>query len=350
MTRADFENTVQQRFGVQTVRTGTLAEQERGSTRRGAPIAPRLDPAAWRSWDPGGSSEVYRWIISSLESVSANFGGIPAVREIVFFEVAYEQDTTTGAVIPHPDTGASYGAGVMTIYHSGISSIRALPSGRSSTRPPANRPAIAVRTPGSSPGADLPLPSAEQSGRRTITHELGHGLAETALTPPGSGGAALDSSMMDDYKAAVGWIGPRGSERLFDIGAEAVRMAARGGTPPGATFEITEPHWNDPRWVEQPISGYMVRGGPSEDFAEAVSTYVNEPATLRARSPRRYKFLEERKARWRPGLRQPTAAPAAPAPPGPSVQPPAPARPRFGPLYEPRRDFNPEILKSAEDL
>jgi Domain of unknown function (DUF4157) len=340
MTRAEFEVTVRQRFGVPTVRTGTLQEQEQKSTRRGAPIPPHINPATWHSWDPGSASEIYRWIISSLESVSANFGGIPNVQEIVFFEVEYDQDTTSGAVVARPEVGASYGAGVMTIFHSGISRWAAFPTERSSTQPPQNRPTAVVQTPGSSPGADLPLPTPEQSAERTMTHELGHGLAETALTPPASGGAALDASMMDDYKRAVGWIGPAGSERLFDIGAQAVQTAITNASPPPATFEITEAHWNDPRWVEQPMSGYMVRGGPSEDFSEAVSAYVHTPAALRARSPRRYAFLDSRKSRWQPGLRQVTAART------PSQQSggnrPAP--------YEPRRDFNREILKSAEDL
>jgi Domain of unknown function (DUF4157) len=355
MTRAEFEVTVLQRFGVLTVRTGTLQEQEQQSMRRGAPTPPRIDPAAWHSWDPGSSSEIYRWIISSLENVSANFGGIPGVREIVFFEVEYEQDTTTGAVVARPQIGASYGAGVMTIYRSGISGQAAFPTQRSSTRTPQNRPTIVVQTPGSSPGADLPLPTPEQNAQRTITHELGHGLVETALTPPASGGTALDASMIDDYKRTVGWIGAAGSERLFDIGAQVVQTAIANGSSPPATFEITEAHWNDPRWVEQPMSGYMVAGGPSEDFPEAVSVYINAPAVLRARSPRRYEFLHSRKSRWQSGLRQPATAPPPSQQPGgnrpaPELRPPVPGRPRFGPLYEPRRDFNREILKSVEDL
>jgi hypothetical protein len=355
MTRAEFEATVLQRFGVLTVRTGTLQEQEQKATRRGAPTPPRIDPATWHTWDPGSSSEIYRWIISSLESMSANFGGIPGVREIIFFEVEYEQDTTTGVVVARPQVGASYGAGVMTIFRSGISRHAAFPTERSSTQPPKNRPTIAVQTLGSSPGADLPLPTPEQSAQRTITHELGHGLVETALTPPASGGTALDASMMDDYKRAVGWIGTAGSEHLFDIGMKAVQTAITSGSPPQAAFEITEAHWNDPRWVEQPMSGYMIAGGPSEDFPEAVSAYIHAPAALRSRSPRRYEFLHSRKSRWQPGLRQPAAASAPSRQPGsnrpaPSLGPPAPERPRFGPIFVPRRDFNREILKSVEDL
>jgi uncharacterized protein DUF4157 len=352
MTRAEFEAAVRQRFGVQSVRTGTLVEQEQQSTRRGAPIAPKIDPTTWRPWDPGGSAETYGWIVASLESMSANFGGIPQVKEIVFFEVAYEQNTSTGAVEAHPETGASYGAGVMIVYHSGIARPSPFPMGRSSAKPPAKRPVAVVQSPGSSPGADLPLPTQAESAERAVTHELAHGVAEAALTPPTSGGSALDDQMMADYKAAVGWRGSPGSEQLFDIGAKAVQSAIAKGTALPGDFEITEAHWNDPKWVEQPMSWYMVHGGPSEDFAEAVSAFLNAPAALRARSPSRYKFLQSRKARWEPGLRKPATPQPAPrgGQPNPSVRPPAPARPRFGPLYQPRRNFTPEILKSAEDL
>jgi Domain of unknown function (DUF4157) len=325
MTRADFEATVLQQFGVSIVRTGTLQEQELRATRRGAPIQPHIDPAVWHSWDPGSSSEIYRWIISSIESVSTNFGGIPNLREILFFEVEYEQDPTTGAMITRPQVGASYGAGEMTIYRTGTSRSAAFPTQRSSTQPPKNRPTIAVQTTGSSPGADLPLPTPEQNVQRTITHELGHGLVENALTPPASGGNALDASMMADYKSTVGWIGAAGSEHLFDIGAPAVQTAISNSSQPPATFEITEAHWNDPRWVEQPMSGYMVAGGPAEDFPEAVSVYINAPTVLQARSPRRYRFIHSRKSQWQSGLRPPTtASPPAQQPKGNRPQPKSP--------------------------
>jgi hypothetical protein len=40
----------------------------------------------------------------------------------------------------------------------------------------------------------------------------------------------------------------------------------------------------------------------------------------------------------------------SPRPPQPGITAPQPTRPRFGPLYQPRRDFRDKILQSAEDL
>jgi Domain of unknown function (DUF4157) len=40
----------------------------------------------------------------------------------------------------------------------------------------------------------------------------------------------------------------------------------------------------------------------------------------------------------------------SPKPPKPGISAPQPARPRFGPLYQPRRDFRDKILQSADDL
>ncbi len=358
MTRTEFETALKDRFGIQTVRTGTLEEQERRSTRRGASIPPKIDPAAWKSWDPGSSAEAYGWIVAALDRMATKFGGIPQVREIIFFDVHYEQNTSTGAVEAHPMVGASYGAGEMTIYRTGLSRGSAFPVERSSDQPSSKTPVISVQTPGSTPGAPLPLPTPAESAQRNITHELGHGLVETALTPP-TVGDALDATMLKDYKSAVGWIDVGGTERLYDIGAKAVQDAMAKGDPPPASLEITDAHWNDPKWKEQPMSGYMVSGGPSEDFPEAVSAFVHTPDILKARSPKRYEFIRVRVPGLKPGLRQPVAmpAPSATGQPArgrsqltPSLGPPEPARPKFGPLYQPRRDFTREILKSAEEL
>jgi hypothetical protein len=39
-----------------------------------------------------------------------------------------------------------------------------------------------------------------------------------------------------------------------------------------------------------------------------------------------------------------------PVPPPPSMMLPPPERPRFGPLYEPRRHFRDRLLQSGEEL
>jgi Domain of unknown function (DUF4157) len=293
MTRTEFEATVLQRFGVPVVRTGTLQDQENAAINRLAKIPPKIDKATWKSWDPGSSSEIYRWIISSIESVSANFAGIPAIQEIIFFNDNYEQGQN-GAVVIIPKTGGTYGAGVLRIYKDMISRQKAFPTERSSTTP-------SKRT------SDRNM-TVEESVRHVITHELGHGLVEATFPPNDSNEKGVDPSMIDDYRLAVGWIGAVGSERLFDIGAKEVKKAIKNRSLPPAKYEITKGNWDD-GWVEQPVSEYMVN--PSEDFAEAVSIYINAPTMLLVRSPRRYNFIRSRKSRWQPGLRQTATAPAS---------------------------------------
>lgn len=131
--------------------------------------------------------------------------------------------------------------------------------------------------------------------RRLLTHELGHGLAAAAHS--------IEPSLFDDYKREVGWTGTQ-PPRLFDIGQPAVQSAISAGSPPPAQFEITLDNWNSPQWIEQPVSDYMVTGGPGEDFAEAVMTFVRDPNLLLSRSPHRFRFLRDHKDRWQPGLLQ----------------------------------------------
>lgn len=141
-------------------------------------------------------------------------------------------------------------------------------------------------TTGQTPGAPLPLPTREESTRRLLTHELGHGLAEAAHS--------IEPGLFDDYKREVGWVATQPSQ-LFDIGQPMVQTAIASGSPPPAQFEITVNNWNSPQWVEQPVSSYMVSGGPSEDFAEAVMTFVREPNLLLSRSPAASGFFRPEK-------------------------------------------------------
>jgi hypothetical protein len=43
---------------------------------------------------------------------------------------------------------------------------------------------------------------------------------------------------------------------------------------------------------------------PAEDFSEAIAVYVNDPDRLKKFSPARYKFIDERKAKWGPAAKQ----------------------------------------------
>jgi hypothetical protein len=301
MTRADFEQTMKRRLGVSRIATGTMQEQASRLTPRGGGPPGGLTLPNWRRWDPGVTSPVYHSIIEGFEDFASAIGGVPSVQEVLFFDVAYEVNQA-GVAVPQPNVGASFGAGHLTIYRGLTAENKALPIGRS--HPQGNYPPVVIGVtgiPGQSPGAPLPLPSRDQSMRRLIGHELGHGLAEAALGP--NPAQALDPTMMVDFQREVGWtIGP--PAQLFDVGVSAVSTALAAGTPPPANYEITPRNWNSPNWREQPLSHYSVEGGPAEDFAEAVMTFVQEPNLLLSRSPRRFHFIDGRKDRWLPRLMQ----------------------------------------------
>jgi hypothetical protein len=110
--------------------------------------------------------------------------------------------------------------------------------------------------------------------------------------------------VFDDYKHEVGWF----NDKLFDIGKRSVAKALSEGREPPPTERITQINFNATRWVEQPLSGYMTTH-LSEDLPEAISFYVTMPRLLKARSPRRFAFIEAHKALWRPGLRARTGGP-----------------------------------------
>lgn len=288
MSRAQFEDEMRRRFGVTRIATGTEAEQTSLSTPQGGAPAGGITLPNWQSWDPGPSSPAYRSIIDSFEDFEARVGGYPAVSEILFFKVHYVVNTA-GVGVPDPDTGASFGAGHLTVYETAVTSNRGLPTGRSTAA--ANYPPIVIglSAPGQTRGAPIPLPTREQSIRRTFTHELGHGLAEAAMD--------VDPTTFTQYHREIGWTaGP--PAQLFDIGVPAVQTAIAAGTAPPAQYQITGQNWNSSQWIEQPLSSYMVSGGPSEDFAEAAMAYVEEPSLLAARSPRRFRFLDRNRQTW----------------------------------------------------
>lgn len=294
MTEAEFERIMKQKYGTIAIRTGTEAEQTAEVASRIRPSPPAITLPGWKSWNPGANSQVYEWVLQSLEDFQSSIGGVPAIHTIVFYNTEYELTTNpVGVQVPsaNPDAGASFGAGQLTIYSAFTKRNKALPIARSN--PQGNYPPVVIGvtgTTGQTPGAPLPLPAQEESSRRMLTHELGHGLAEAAHN--------VEPGLFDEYKREVGWV----ATQLFDIGQPAVQSAIANGSPPPAQFEITVKNWNSPQWVEQPVSDYMVSGGPAEDFAEAVMTFVREPNLLLSRSPHRFRFLSDRKDRWQPAL------------------------------------------------
>jgi hypothetical protein len=288
LARSEFEALMQGHFGVGRVFDGTQADQEAELRQASGRPDRAFNPANWQDWNPGGDSPIYAQIVNAFRQFSEALGGIPPVQEIGFFHTRYAYDPGSGGVVTEPNVAATFGAGTLLIYRYIERGAKALPTGRSDS--------------GSAP---LPAPLREQTVSRIITHELAHGLVEVALTPRSSGraaGQAPDAELLRDYQAAVGW--SSGSPpRLFDIGVPAVRAALAQGNMPDSAYEITARNWNEPRWVEQPISGYMT-SHPSEDFPEAIMAYMNQPDLLRVRSPRRFQFILERALQLGPLLRQ----------------------------------------------
>jgi hypothetical protein len=307
MTREAFERTMRNRWGVSSIVTGTRERQTTEATPRGGAPPGGIVLPNWQSWDPGAASEVYNQIVDTFDDFAAAIGGVPAVNEIVFYNVHYDVNAA-GVATEDPGVGASFGAGHLTLYRAVTTSRKWLPAARSNTA--GSYPSVVIGVggvTGQSPGAPIPAPTPEQSVRRMLSHELGHGLAEAAM--------AQNPDTFRDFRRAVGWTASEPAE-LYDVRAAGV-AAALGSTPPRtppAAARITADNWNSPAHGEQPLTDYAVVGGPSEDFAESVMALVHAPALLQARSPARSRFLTQRLAGWLSRLVQPPPIGDFPAP------------------------------------
>ena len=142
-------------------------------------------------------------------------------------------------------------------------------------------------------GAPLPLPSRAASERRVIAHELGHAVVEGMMTPGVEQADPLDKDLDRRLRdKAVGWFG----NDLYDIQDQSVRKAIQDDNTRPAAAPITRADWNDPKWGEQPITNYPLVGA-HEDFPESLMAYLYAPQLLKERSPARFKFFEDNKAK-----------------------------------------------------
>jgi hypothetical protein len=301
LTIAQFTETMSKRFGVQKVYTGTRETQAKW-----VGVPPESLPE-WRSWSPGASSSFYNVIVDSFDAFAASLGGTPLVSEIVFYWTRYVKDAA-GRPAPDTEAVAAFAEGRkgeelftrLAVFGKALMSTgrKPLPIARSDSD--ADYPVMLTTDAG--PGAPVPPPeTVAQSHKRFVLHELGHGLA------------ALDPKLEEDYAIAVGWKGTGDSAALYDNGVPAVQQALASGTAPDESYHITPADWNSPKWKEQPMSAYSVSGGPGEDLAETVMAYVENKELVKARSPRRFEFLENRETLLQRHLIQPQAAEPAPA-------------------------------------
>lgn len=290
MARGDFQRQML-RFGVQRIFTATFEEQQDRLNFFGAGARPGdlLPHDTWAAWSPGSDSAVYDWIVAAFAGFARRLGGVPAVQEIGFFETDYKVNRR-GDLVREPTVAASFGGGRMAIFRTAVDHATSFdrPVGRSADGTEAR---VEAMTP-------------QQGVTQAVTHELGHGLVETALTPRDgpSGRVAPDAAFMRDYRREVGWTAGEPAQ-LFDAGVAEVRTALAAGTTPPAAQRIDETTWNAARWIEQPLTGYMTTH-PSEDIAEAIAFFVNSPEILEQRSPRRFAFIESHQAALAPFLRR----------------------------------------------
>ncbi len=260
MTRGRFEAVMKDRYGVKIIRNGTFQDQAFGDMKE----------SDWKPWNVEASSPVYALIVEAFASLEKTFGGLPPVNEIVFYDAEYHRDDQ-GKPVKDTDTGASYYRGHLDIY-------------------------TAVQTGNKMFNLNdvMEKPTLEQSVKRNITHELGHGIAETALNqgtdePPGA-----DPDLFKEYLPAIGWTK---DGKLYDVQEKAVQDAFTKGTVPPEAFHILPDNVDTKMWKERPLTKYMATSS-SEDFAEAIMAYVNEPERLKKFSPARYDFIDKHKSRW----------------------------------------------------
>ena len=283
--RAHFERWLDKRFRGVRVVNGTRSRQTSEVFSRRVNGQATTIPANqqvlpnWQPWsETAAVAELYDNAIQAIEDVAGVFGGAPIISEVVLYATEYK--LTAAGAVPTGNVGASSGAGQLTIYGSASTVTKGLPVARSTTSGRYPMVVLGVAgVPGQSPGAPIPAPSRDESQRRVVAHELGHGIAEAA--------EALDPHVFDAWNLAVGW--QKGS--LYDVQAPGVKAALAAPTAPPASALITVDDWNSPAHGEQPMSDYAVSGGPSEDFAESVMAFVYEPALLNSRSPARYAFF-----------------------------------------------------------
>jgi hypothetical protein len=260
-------------FGITAVREGTIADQAQRVA--GVPQFLSVDEAqkqlaagGWAAWSPFEKSPDWTSMVDGLARFAATMGGLPTVTEIIFLRQDYDYSSADARLIPRPDVGASFSAGSLLVFEKGtrgrfVATARRLPGSQSDT--------------------------ARGDVGYEMTHELAHGVVERAME--------RDPSVLTRYATAVGWFG----NRLYDIGRPEVEAAlAARRTPPG-TAELTAKNWEKAEVVEQPMAQYMVTS-PGEDLPEAIAAYVNRPEVLKARSPRRFAFVEKHIDGWRKAM------------------------------------------------
>lgn len=297
MTRDELARRLRTIFGHDvTIEVGDRARQTR---ELGGPQARRRLPDDWTAWDPGASAPLYDAILGAIEDFGREVGGVPDVGQIVFYNVRYVYDAQ-GNVVADTNAGAEFRSrGVMFVYRAALSETNVVAGGRGISRSGALL--ASGRSSAGRKGVSAPLdaPTPAQSQRRTVAHELGHGVE-------------FRTGALQEFEKAVGWVRVGPEPRLYDIQAPGVKRAVERDREPPAAARITKDDWNSGTHREQPMSRYAVTA-PAEDFAESLMAWLYARAVLKDRSPARFSFFDDQARRrgWLPKLVS-GSVPAAP--------------------------------------
>jgi hypothetical protein len=270
------EERLRRRWGVGTIRAGTLAEQAAELIRYGtvtratapADVEQMLQAAGWTSWAPPAGHGLWNDLAQAFDDVGGVFGGVPKIDRILFFQTAWRHDPgATGGprLEPVQEEGAYVSGTTMGIDEHGSKDQLTLPTATS-------------RSKEGKGGINVGL-----AGRvQVMTHELGHGLVQAFL-------AQDPVNEAKRFEREVGW---HQHSELYDVQGPGVRDALGRGGAPAAGQLITGTNWFLPKWKEQPPSRYSVTGGPGEDMAETLMMFVRDKSTLGDRSPARLAWAE----------------------------------------------------------
>jgi hypothetical protein len=293
MTRDDFARRLRTMLGHDVAIV--VGDRERQTRELGGPPARRRLPGDWKAWDPGTSAPLYDEILRAIEDVGREVGGLPDFGQIVFYDVRYDYDDQLN-VIAQPNIPAEFRSrGIINVYRAALFETNVVAGGQAISRSGID---LASRrsTPGRR-GAIAPMATATraESQRRTVAHELGHGVE-------------FRTGVLREFEQAVGWVRIRGELRLYDIQASGVKRAIERGSEPPAAARITKADWNSGTHLEQPMREYAVSDS-AEDFADSMMAWLYARDTLKDRSPARFAFFDDQARRrgWLPRLVTPGA-------------------------------------------
>ena len=217
MTRDELRQKLKVIFGHDV--TIEVGDKERQTRELGGPPARRKLPDDWKAWDPGASSPLYDEILGAIEDFGREIGGVPDIGQS---SSTMSATTTTSQLNVVADTNAAAqirSRGIMIVYRAAL-----FETAWRDRRAAFSRSA-SICPPGAAPrgrrgrARRWTRPTRAESQRRTVAHELGHGVE-------------LATGSLDEFEQTVGWVRVGAEPRLYDIQAKGVTRRSRRAPSP----------------------------------------------------------------------------------------------------------------------